>query len=201
MNDKDPEWLAWEKGSKCPYFHIFGRICKSEKCFNPSTLPLIQHQVIKEFETSADSSTLFQNGIYMEWNHCSILVEFKSFHSVASVKVALSIDDANDSVEEVLVHLKESGQYIDTIFTKIVCGIAEKQTPSSKLKRKVISLECMKQGDDTVSYNFNTILKRWKISHQIFKPSSKKFKDLDEIVSLLTLSEMKMERQRAEVCI
>ena len=199
-NEKDPEWLTWGKiEEKCPYFHIFGRICESDKSMNPSTLPLILHCLVKKFDTSLESSTLFQNGLYMKWNDCYILVELKSYHKSASVKIALSIDNANDNRKTILDHLKKSGEYLDTIFTETVCGIVRKQNPSLRLKRFVISLERMKQGDDVGIYEFDTVFRRfWDFGHE--EVSSKEFEESDQIVSLLTPSEMKMGRKSAEVC-
>ena len=202
MNEKDPKWLTWESSRECPYFHMFGRICKLDRTMNPSTLPKIQHDLVKKFDKSMKSSILFQNGIFMEWDKCNILVELKSFHSVASVKIALSIDaSSNDNINEILRYLKDSGKYLDSIFTNVVCGAADKQNPSTNLKRMVISLEEMREGTDSVTYDLDDILRRFGDNHKVIKSNSETAKEADCILPLLTASEIKMQRHLTEVCI
>ena len=187
-NEKNEEWMSWQ-GEVCPYFYIIGRVCSTDRLINPSTLTKILHTVRKEF--AREKIAFFQGGFYIKTQTSHILVEPVSSYRGFKAKLGILKSRAGTNKEELKMLIKQSGAHFDKVFSRICCGCTMEANPLASINRKVLSLEGMKKGDDSVCYDLSDVQRHYRDCCKFIDSDTERS---DITTLLLTWTEMDKER-------
>ena len=157
---KDCKWMHFD-GKHCPFLFMMGRVCKSNITLNPCTVSVVQHILGKDSENLNAFIEFFQGGVIMLYDEIVIIMHEILLHQGVCVKIGIRKDKCSPARDSLKKLIKKSGELLDDIFTGKCCRTIEERN-ASELERKVLSLEGMMKGDDTIHYKLSDVEQTFK---------------------------------------
>ena len=195
-DQKNPEWMTWKEG-ECPYFHMYGRICTSNKPMNPSTFTKILHTTRKEFPN--EKITFFQGGFYMKTERSHVLVEPTPSYTGFRAKLGILTARAGKDKDKIRLLIKEGGEYFYKVFIRICSSIMDEANASAHIKQYSLSLtEMLKKGDEAY-YEISDVKKHYRAGREFIDHETAPVSDTPAL--LLTRMEMEVENKNTTVII